>query len=388
MCGVLQLRCATIADGGKFFMDFLQTHWLSVGRTNKELQGERDPGVDTHLSLHFSHPLCDLVQLVTEMIGFCSDVQALASMSDQGRSVHSCADNSTPSRAMSRASEKAHFLYEQAIRMQGGARGVGKGAIHKLRDAVSSPLALHSSGASPLHIGSSATRSGDTMVGQSDSDDEQTHELARKRGSIANAVQSVATTLSRDDSGHHQAHDVLRELLDYQAAFLSLLAFDAWNSMLASGTGAKLQAILASSSCKTEQKLAQQLEYCISSLPSNTDEWIRLFISAVQDVGPVAICICDMSMASAPIIHVNAGFEKMTGFSLEESVGHPCRFLQGAETNLDTIDGIRDAIRTATAASFQLMNYRKDGTTFLNMLTLRPIFDKEGHFVFMVRPLR
>lgn len=31
-----------------------------------------------------------------------------------------------------------------------------------------------------------------------------------------------------------------------------------------------------------EKKLGEQMRICITSLPTNTDEWMRLFMSAVQ----------------------------------------------------------------------------------------------------------
>ena len=57
---------------------------------------------------------------------------------------------------------------------------------------------------------------------------------------------------------------------------------------------AALQEMLAASPVKEEQKLGEQVAYCIASLPANTDEWMRLFISGVHDLEKVGVCICDM----------------------------------------------------------------------------------------------
>ena len=73
------------------------------------------------------------------------------------------------------------------------------------------------------------------------------------------------------------------ELLEHQRMLLHLLIFDAWHDFLASAAAATLQCGLASSEAgEAEQKLGQQVGYCIKSLPTNTDEWMRLFISCIQ----------------------------------------------------------------------------------------------------------
>ena len=125
------------------------------------------------------------------------------------------------------------------------------------------------------------------------------------------------------------------------------------------------------------------MEYSIASRATNTDEWVRLFISSVRDLDKVAVCICGMSLSCAPIIHANTGFLSMTGYALNEVVGRSCRFLQGPKTDPSSVSVMRDAIRTGTSCQVRLLNYRKDGSVFNNLLCLRPLFDCEGHLVFM-----
>ena len=45
---------------------------------------------------------------------------------------------------------------------------------------------------------------------------------------------------------------------------------------------------------------------------------------------------------------------------------------------------IRKAVQTGTQAHVKLINYRKDSTVFLNMLSLRPLFDEDGGYRFMI----
>jgi PAS domain S-box-containing protein len=90
------------------------------------------------------------------------------------------------------------------------------------------------------------------------------------------------------------------------------------------------------------------------------------------------ITISDPSLPDNPLIYANEGFERLTGYSAEDVVGRNCRFLQGPDTDPDTIEEIREAIRTDSACTVQILNYRKDGTPFWNRLSVTPIRDAAG----------
>lgn len=60
------------------------------------------------------------------------------------------------------------------------------------------------------------------------------------------------------------------------------------------------------------------------------------------------------------------------------------RTVQGPNTDPESVAAIAEAMRTGTQAHVRLLNYRKDKSEFNNMLSLRPIFDRDGHMVFVV----
>jgi serine/threonine protein kinase len=60
------------------------------------------------------------------------------------------------------------------------------------------------------------------------------------------------------------------------------------------------------------------------------------------------------------------------------------RFLQGADTEPSTVAGLKAAIKGGEEVTVRLLNYRKDGTPFWNMLTVAPIRDVEGRPRFLV----
>ncbi len=85
-----------------------------------------------------------------------------------------------------------------------------------------------------------------------------------------------------------------------------------------------------------------------------------------------------------PLIYVNDGFARLTGFSIEETLGSNCRFLQGPDTDPAAVKEIRDAIAEERYCEVELLNYRKDGTTFWNRLSITPVRNDVGqttHFI-------
>ena len=92
--------------------------------------------------------------------------------------------------------------------------------------------------------------------------------------------------------------------------------------------------------------------------------------------------VTDPSQYDNPIVFVNNAFLKLTGYTRFEVLGRNCRFLQGPETNPAAIDRIRDAVRQEVDIRVDLLNYRKDGSTFHNALYVGPVRDADGKVVY------
>jgi PAS domain S-box-containing protein len=96
------------------------------------------------------------------------------------------------------------------------------------------------------------------------------------------------------------------------------------------------------------------------------------------------IVISDARFPDNPIIYCNPAFEKITGYSKEDVIGRNCRFLQGADTDPQAVERLRQSVRTQQECQVVLKNYRKDGTLFWNDLTVSPVRDASGivtHFI-------
>ncbi|MEO1050555.1 MAG: ATP-binding protein [Bacteroidota bacterium] len=110
-------------------------------------------------------------------------------------------------------------------------------------------------------------------------------------------------------------------------------------------------------------------------------------LNAIND----GVILVDATQEDLPIIYCNAAFSTITGYSLEEAVGKNCRFLQGPGTDQRELSKIREAIKQKVSCKVVLKNYRKDGGSFWNELSMSPIFDQEGqtkHFIGIVTDVR
>lgn len=92
--------------------------------------------------------------------------------------------------------------------------------------------------------------------------------------------------------------------------------------------------------------------------------------------------VTDPGQTDNPIVFVNEAFQDLTGYTREECVGHNCRFLQGPETDPKTVSKIRNAVEAGEDVSVDILNYRKDGTTFWNALYLSPVRGGNGDIQF------
>ncbi|NDV63533.1 PAS domain-containing protein [Puniceicoccales bacterium CK1056] len=96
------------------------------------------------------------------------------------------------------------------------------------------------------------------------------------------------------------------------------------------------------------------------------------------------VTIADARQPDLPLIYVNQGFQKITGYSAREAVGRSCRFLQGEDRDQPGLIELRRALREGQPCIVQLRNYKKSGDLFYNELHISPVNNEEGdltHFV-------
>ena len=120
-----------------------------------------------------------------------------------------------------------------------------------------------------------------------------------------------------------------------------------------------------------------------SNMPQDADDWLNMFISSAESF-PACIVISDMTIPGAPMVYINGEFTKTTGYTKEEAVGRNCRFLQGPETEPESIAVIRNTLSKGQDCHVKLTNYRKNGEKFQNLLSMKPVFDADDIYRYVI----
>jgi len=97
-----------------------------------------------------------------------------------------------------------------------------------------------------------------------------------------------------------------------------------------------------------------------------------------NDYESILITELDMDKPGPKIVYVNEGFEKMTGYKKEEVIGKTPRILQGPKTDRATLDRLKESLIEGKAFFGQTVNYRKDGSEFINQWDIHPLVDENG----------
>jgi methyl-accepting chemotaxis protein len=99
-------------------------------------------------------------------------------------------------------------------------------------------------------------------------------------------------------------------------------------------------------------------------------------LSLVADKTENSVVITDNE---GRIEYANNGFTRMTGYTLDEVQGRkPGSFLQGEETDPDTIDRIRQHLRDLDVFYDEILNYNKAGEPYWVSLSISPVLDERG----------
>jgi PAS domain S-box-containing protein len=102
-----------------------------------------------------------------------------------------------------------------------------------------------------------------------------------------------------------------------------------------------------------------------------------------------AFVVCDAEMDDIPIVYCSENFERLTGYSKHMILGRNCRFLQSPDGKVepgvkrtyvddDSILYLKNTITERAEAQISLINYRRGGQPFMNLLTMIPIAWEPG----------
>lgn len=97
-----------------------------------------------------------------------------------------------------------------------------------------------------------------------------------------------------------------------------------------------------------------------------------------------AFVVCDVTQHDLPIVYCSDIFERLTAYTKHEILGRNCRFLQAPDGKIQagikrkyvddqSVFRIKNMINQRQEAQISVINYRKGGQPFMNLLTMIPI---------------
>ncbi len=107
---------------------------------------------------------------------------------------------------------------------------------------------------------------------------------------------------------------------------------------------------------------------------------MRKLSFAVEQTGSVII----ITNRKGIIEYVNPRFTEVTGYGFDEAKGNNPRILKSGETSIDTYREIWKKVLTGHHWRGEVLNRRKDGTTYWSYLSISPIEDEDGNITHLV----
>ena len=127
---------------------------------------------------------------------------------------------------------------------------------------------------------------------------------------------------------------------------------------------------------------------CIGQSSRKVSRFGRLFLSDGPTVRHSEFLPQSMTdihrRADNPILFASDGFVAVTGYSRRDIIPRNCRFLQGELTDSRSTKRLRASIDCCEETVELLLNYRKNGDPFWNLLYVSPLLNERGEVVFFL----
>lgn len=111
------------------------------------------------------------------------------------------------------------------------------------------------------------------------------------------------------------------------------------------------------------------------------DDRSNVFFAAIE-MTRMPMILTDPAQDDNPIVFANKAFLDLTGYEESEILGRNCRFLQGAQTDRDSVSELRDAVARHESIALEILNYKRDGTPFWNAVFIGPVYDTAGTLLY------
>ena len=121
-------------------------------------------------------------------------------------------------------------------------------------------------------------------------------------------------------------------------------------------------------------------EYMVREIMGTSVPIMRELVTGLAEV----FVLCDPKIEDCPIVLASEEFYRTSRYSYDNVIGHNCRFLQGPKSNQLTVSRLKHAVETGQQCNEAILNYRRDGQAFLNLLLIAPLHDNRGNIKYFI----
>lgn len=116
-------------------------------------------------------------------------------------------------------------------------------------------------------------------------------------------------------------------------------------------------------------------ECLINEITGGQTPLMRGLVGGLSEV----FCLTDPKQEDNPIIYASEEFYRHTGYGPDDVIGRNCRFLQGSKTERGSVTRLKESIAKGESICETLLNYRRDGRPFINLVMIAPLHDDQGN---------
>lgn len=277
-----------------------------------------------------------------------------------------------------------------------GASGAGRPSSTRQMGSEFSPNHMSSigadfsmgmnSGSDPMDVGSNAVQG--SMATTDDHDDDlmaMTPSQLSSIGSTPNPSNSMSLDPNMGNFSRNMAPSLSRHVSS-SGSFISPQLGSSSTSVAQAGAASETT---TPTTAPTPREPKEKTIYSKSGFDMLKALWLvatrknpKIHLGAVDM--SCAFVVCDVTMNDCPIIYVSDNFQNLTGYNRHEIVGQNCRFLQAPDGTVEAgskrefvddgaVYNLKKMIHEGQEVQQSLINYRKGGKPFLNLLTMIPI---------------
>ncbi|KAF2862695.1 hypothetical protein K470DRAFT_211992 [Piedraia hortae CBS 480.64] len=124
----------------------------------------------------------------------------------------------------------------------------------------------------------------------------------------------------------------------------------------------------------TQRLVGVITDVLIKEITGNGVPLMRDLVPSLAEV----FCLTDPGLPDNPIVYASEEFYRTTQYGRDYVIGRNCRFLQGPQTSTSCVRRLSKTMADGKGICETILNYRRDGSPFLNLLMISPLCDNLG----------